>query len=77
MLGNINLAYACLYSGLYDDCDALLARVASLGEGQIQNIRLDLDAQERAGMESEHIAAIRQFLEEASSPAAEDGKQTL
>ena len=38
---------------------------------------MDLDAQERAGMESEHIAAIRQFLEEASSPAAEDGKQTL
>ena len=77
VLVNINLAYACLYSGLYDDCDALLSRVASLGEGQIQNIRLDLDAQERAGMESEHIAAIRQFLEEASSPAAEDGKQTL
>ena len=77
VLVNINLAYACLYSGLYDDCDALLTRVASLGEGQIQNIRLDLDAQERAGMESEHIAAIRQFLTEASAPAAEDGKQTL
>ena len=74
---NINLAYACLYSGLYDDCDALLSRVASLGEGQIQNIRLDLDAQQRAGMESEHIAAIRQLLEEASEPAPEEGKQTL
>ena len=77
MLVNINLAYACLYSGLYDDCDALLARVASLGEGQIQNVLLDLDAQERAGMESEHISAIRRFLAEASAPAAEDEKQTL
>lgn len=77
VLVNINLAYACLYSGLYDDCDALLARVASLGEGQIQNVLLDLDAQERAGMESEHIAAIRRFLAEASLPPAEDGKQTL
>lgn len=77
VLVNINLAYACLYSGLYDDCDALFARVASLGEGQIQNVLLDLDAQKRAGMESEHIAAIRRFLAEASLPPAEDGKQTL
>ena len=77
VLVNINLAYACLYSGLYDDCDALLSRVASLGEGQIQNIRLDLDAQERAGMKSEHIDAVRQLLAEAAAPAAENGRQKL
>ena len=67
VLVNINLAYACLYSGRYDDCDVLLRRVVSLGAGQIQNLRLDLDAQQRAGMESEHMEAVLQILDEAET----------
>ena len=73
VLVNINLAYACLYSGLYDNCDALFRALASLGEGQIRNIRLDLDAQQRAGLESEHFGAVLQILDEASTAEAGNG----
>ena len=73
VLLNINLAYACLYSGLYDECDALFRALASLGEGQIKNIRLDLDAQQRAGLESEHIGTVLRILDEAAASAAGDG----
>ncbi|MBQ1770631.1 MAG: tetratricopeptide repeat protein [Clostridia bacterium] len=44
------LAYACLYCGYEEDAEMLFTSVASLGEGQVEMIRRDLDAQERAGM---------------------------
>ena len=55
-MANINLGYACLYAGYYDDCDLLLTWAANLGEGQADAIRLDLEAQERAGLYSNHTA---------------------
>ncbi len=67
VLANINLSYALLYCGYEDDCDTLIRSVAALGEGQIQNIRLDLDAQERAGLSSGHIPVLRQLLDEAEA----------
>ena len=62
VLANLNLGYACLYAGYYDDCDQLLAWVAGLGEGQADVIRLDLDAQARAGLHSEHTDALLALL---------------
>ncbi len=78
VLVNINLSYALLYSGYEEDCDTLIRAVAALGEGQIQNIRLDLDAQERAGLCSDHIPAVRELLDEALADAtAESGSLTF
>ena len=65
MLVNINLSYALLYSGYVEDCDAIIRSVAALGEGQVRNIRLDLEAQERAGLSSDHLPALRQLLDDA------------
>ena len=73
VLVNINLSYALLYCGYEDDCDSLVRSVAALGEGQIQNIRLDLDAQEQAGLTSDHIPALRQILDEAVAELAAAG----
>ena len=47
---NLVLAYACLYCGYDEDAETIFSAVASLGEGQVEMIRRDLDAQERAGM---------------------------
>ena len=58
----INLGYACLYSGYYDDCDQLLTWAAGLGEGIAEAIRLDLEAQEAAGLSSEHTEALLSLL---------------
>ena len=58
VLANINLGYACLYAGYYDDCDLLLGWAAGLGEGQADAIRLDLEAQERAGLHSDHTTEL-------------------
>lgn len=58
VLANLNLGYACLYAGYYDDCDQLLTWVAGLGEGQAETIRLDLDAQARAGLHSDHTTDL-------------------
>ena len=65
VLVNINLSYALLYSGYVEDCDAIIRSVAALGEGQVRNIRLDLEAQERAGLSSDHLPALRQLLDDA------------
>ena len=62
VLANINLGYACLYAGYYDDCDRLLTWAASLGEGVADAIRLDLKAQEAAGLSSEHTEALLSLL---------------
>ena len=58
VLVNMNLAYACLYAGYYEDALDLFIRIASLGEGQAEMIRLDLEAQERAGLHSGHAEEI-------------------
>ena len=62
VLANLNLAYALLYSGQYEECDRLFGILASLGEGQAETIRVDLEAQERAGMVSEHIPAVLEII---------------
>ncbi len=63
VLVNLNLAYACLYSGHYEDADALFGLVASLGEGQVETIRRDLEAQQAAGLRSEHMDAVWRMLD--------------
>ena len=70
VLANLNLAYACLYGGYYEDADYLFGAIAALGQGQADTIRLDLEAQQRAGMTSEHIPAV---LELISAAGAEEG----
>ena len=62
VLANLNLGYACLYAGYYEDCDRLVCSVAGLGEGLSDAIRLDLDAQSRAGLHSEHTEALLALL---------------
>ncbi len=64
VLANLNLAYACLYSGRYDECDRLFRILASLGEGQTETIRLDLRAQQAAGMQEAHIEEVLKILGE-------------
>ncbi len=44
------LAYACFYSGYEEDAEMLFSSVISLGEGQVEMIRRDIDAQRRAGL---------------------------
>ena len=58
VLVNLNLAYACLYAGYYEDAEDLLTWIAGLGEGQAETIRLDLMAQRAAGLESEYTDVI-------------------
>lgn len=67
VLVELNLAYACLYCGYYEDADALFMQVASLGSGQAEAIRRDLEAQKRAGLESEHTEAVMEMLSEKSA----------
>ena len=67
VLVELNLAYACLYCGYYEDADALFMQVASLGRGQAEAIRRDLEAQKRAGLESEHTEAVLEMLSEKSA----------
>ena len=62
VLVELNLAYACLYCGYYEDADELFMQVASLGSGQAEAIRRDLEAQKRAGLESEHTGAVLEML---------------
>ncbi|MBR0478664.1 MAG: tetratricopeptide repeat protein, partial [Solobacterium sp.] len=62
VLANLNLAYALLYSGQYEECDRLFGILAALGEGQAETIRVDLEAQQNAGMESEHIPAVLEIV---------------
>ena len=62
VLVNFNLAYACLYAGYYEDAADLFVQLASLGEGTAEMIRLDLEAQERAGMHSDYTETILQMI---------------
>ncbi len=62
VLASINLGYACLYAGYYDDCDQLLSWAAGLGGGIADAIRLDLDAQAKAGLSSEHTEVLLSLL---------------
>ena len=62
VLANINLGYACLYAGYYEDCDQLLSWAAGLGGGVADAIRLDLEIQSRAGLVSPHTEALLALL---------------
>ena len=62
VLANINLGYACLYAGYYEDCDRLLTWAAGLGEGVADAIRLDLKVQSRAGLTSPHTKELLALL---------------
>jgi len=62
ILANLNLAYACLYGGLEEDAEAILTQVAGLGGGLRETILLDLEAQRRAGLESELAAQLIERL---------------
>lgn len=59
----MNLGYACLYDGHYDDAKALLGAVGALGGGQVEMIRRDFEAQQAAGMENDRIPEILELLE--------------
>ena len=65
VLANLNLAYACLYSGHVEDAENLLTQIAALGGGQAETIRVDLEAQRRAGLDDTHheeiLALIREY----------------
>ena len=62
VLVNLILAYACLYCGYEEDAETLFSAVASLGEGQVEMIRRDLEAQQAAGMESRFLPAVYALL---------------
>ena len=64
ILANMNLGYACLYSGHEEDSDRILGAVAALGIGQAEMIRKDLKAQASAGLHSDHADAVLQMLGE-------------
>ena len=62
VLVNLILAYACLYCGYEEDAEMLFSAVAALGEGQVEMIRRDLEAQQAAGMESDSLPVIYALL---------------
>ncbi len=62
ILANLNLGYACLYCGYEEDCDRILGIIASLGEGQAETIRKDLQAQQASGMDSPHTEEVLAML---------------
>ena len=62
VLINLNLAYACLYDGYPDDALALFSQIAALGESWPEVIRLDLEAQTRAGMTCPGIDEVLALL---------------
>ena len=63
VLVNMNLGYACLYNGYTEDAKALLGALGALGGGQVEMIRRDLEAQQAAGMENEHIPELLELLD--------------
>ena len=65
VLVNLNLAYACLYDGYYEDADEIFLLVASLGDGQAETIRRDLEAQQRAGLFSPHTEEVLRLIGQA------------
>ena len=62
VLVNLILAYTCLYCGYEEDAETLFSAVAALGEGQVEMIRRDLEAQQAAGMESDSLPVIYALL---------------
>ena len=58
VLVRMNLGYACLYCGYDADADMLLGEVAAIGAGQAETIRRDLEAQQAAGLASDHLPAL-------------------
>ena len=58
----MNLGYACLYNDYTDDAKALLGAVGSLGGGQVEMMRRDLEAQQAAGMVNEHIPELLELF---------------
>ena len=64
VLANLNLAYACLYSGHVEDAENLLTQIAALGGGQAETIRVDLEAQRRAGLDDAHHGEILALIRE-------------
>ena len=62
VLVNLILAYTCLYCGYEEDAETLFSAVAALGEGQVEMIRRDLEAQQAAGMESDSLPAVYALL---------------
>ncbi len=63
VLANMNYAYACLYNGYYDEADNILIQIAVLGGGQAETIRVDLEAQRRAGMDDPHIDDVLAMID--------------
>ena len=59
----MNLGYACLYCGYEEDCDRILGIIASLGSGQAETIRKDLQAQAAGGLQSDHTEAVLEMIE--------------
>ncbi|MCR5576883.1 MAG: tetratricopeptide repeat protein [Oscillospiraceae bacterium] len=62
VLVNMNLAYAALYTGYWDDADMILTQIAALGGGQADTIRRDLEAQRQSGLETEHLEDLLALL---------------
>ena len=62
VLVNLNLAYACLYAGYREEGEDLLMQIAALGGGQAETIRVDLEAQLRAGMPLENAGELMEKL---------------
>ncbi len=72
VLVNVNLAYACLYSGYPDEGESLLSQIAALGGGLSDTIAIDLQAQKNAGLESERrdeiLASMRNSASAENNP---------
>ena len=62
VLVNLNLAYACLYGGYREDAEVLLQQIAALGGGQAETIRVDLEAQQKAGLRLEQADELFALL---------------
>ena len=63
---NLNLAYACLYGGYEETAQDLIGQIAALGAGLPEAICMDLEAQQRAGLEAESAGEILARLQAAT-----------
>ncbi|MBQ6425777.1 MAG: tetratricopeptide repeat protein [Clostridia bacterium] len=55
---NLVFAYACLYCGYEEDAEMLLSAVSSLGGGQAEMIKRDLDSQKQAGLPLDDVVGL-------------------
>jgi len=62
VLVNLNLAYACLYGGYRSDAENMLVQIAALGSGMAETIRVDLAAQQQAGLPLENAEGLLTLL---------------